>query len=65
MDGFFIDMLPNKEAFEIGSTGTGSGEKYDFFAGYDNLFGLNEKDQDTLNWDVIYPEMMEFINKYV
>jgi hypothetical protein len=65
LGNFFVDVLPDKKSFEIDSTGTGSGEKAEFFAGYPHLFGLTKEDQETLNWDVIYPELMEFINKYV
>jgi len=65
LNNFFVDVMPDKKSFEIDSTGTGSGEKAEFFAGYPNLFGLTKEDQETLNWDVIYPEMMEFIKKYV
>lgn len=65
LNGFYVDVLPNKQIIEINSTGTGSGKKADFFTGYPHLFGLNKEDQKTLNWDVIYPELMAFIKQYV
>jgi len=60
-----IDLQPNLTKFDIFSTGTGSGEKALFFSGYNNLFGLNKNNSDIVNYNIIYPELMKFIKKYL
>ena len=60
-----IDLQPNLVKFDIFSTGTGSGEKALFFSGYKNLFGLNKNNSDIVNYDIVYPELMKFIKKYL
>jgi len=60
-----IDLQPNLTKFDIFSTGTGSGDKALFFKGYNNLFGLNKNNSDIVNYDIIYPELMKFVKKYL
>jgi len=60
-----IDLQPNLVKFDIFSTGTGSGDKALFFSGYKNLFGLNKNNSDIVNYDIVYPELMKFIKKYL
>lgn len=60
-----IDLHPNLTKFDIFSTGTGSGEKALFFSGYKNLFGLNKNNSDIVNYDIVYPELMAYIKKYL
>jgi hypothetical protein len=60
-----IDMQQNLTKFDIFSTGTGSGEKSIFFKGYTNLFGLDENNTKILNYNIIYPEIMTYIKKYL
>lgn len=60
-----IDLQPNLTKFDIFSTGTGAGEKGLFFAGYKNLFGLNKNNAYIVNYDIVYPELMKFIKKYL
>ena len=60
-----IDLQPNLTKFDIFSTGTGSGEKSIFFAGYSNLFGLDKSNQEIVNNDIILPELMKFIKRYL
>lgn len=60
-----IDLQPNLTKFDIFSTGTGSGEKSIFFAGYSNLFGLDKTNQEIVNNDIILPELMKFIKRYL
>lgn len=60
-----IDLQPNLVKFDIFSTGTGSGEKALFFKGYNNLFGLNQNNSDIVNYEIILPELMVFIKKYL
>lgn len=69
-DGTFIsntqiDLQPNLTKFDIFSTGTGSGDKALFFSGYKNLFGLNKDNAYIVNYDIVYPELMKFIKKYL
>jgi len=60
-----IDLQPNLTKFDIFSTGTGSGDKALFFKGYSNLFGLNQNNEEIVNYQIIYPELMKFIKKYL
>lgn len=60
-----IDLQPNLTKFDIFSTGTGSGDKALFFKGYNNLFGLNKDNSHIVNYDIVYPELMKFIKKYL
>lgn len=60
-----IDLQPNLTKFDIFSTGTGNGDKALFFKGYSNLFGLNKNNTEIVNKEIIYPELMKFIKKYL
>jgi len=60
-----IDLQPNLTKFDIFSTGTGSGDKALFFKGYSNLFGLNQNNEEIVNYEIILPELMKFIKKYL
>lgn len=60
-----IDLQPSLTKFDIFSTGTGSGDKALFFKGYNNLFGLNKDNSYIVNYDIVYPELMKFIKKYL
>jgi hypothetical protein len=60
-----IDLQPNLTKFDIFSTGTGGGDKALFFSGYKNLLGLNKSNSEIVNQDIIYPELMKFIKKYL
>lgn len=44
--GLFVTV--NKNAFKVDSNGKGSGDKAVFFAGYTNLFGLNDDSMGKL-----------------
>jgi hypothetical protein len=61
----YIFMAPNNQTLFIDSSGKGSGEKSLFFAGYTNLFGLNSKSEHILNYDIILPELLKWIKKYL
>lgn len=58
--GLFADVR-NNEIF-VDSTGKGSGEKSLFFAGYTNLFGLNEDSMKKLR-AIIMPELREYLKR--
>jgi len=60
-----IDLQPNLVKFDIFSTGTGSGDKALFFKGYNNLFGLTNENEKIVNYEIIYPELMKFVKKYL
>jgi len=60
-----LDLQPNLTKFDIFSTGTGSGDKALFFSGYTNLFGLDKENTEIVNYDIIYPELMKFIKRYL
>lgn len=63
--GLYVYIQPNNTSILIDSTGKGSGEKSLFFAGYTNLFGLDSKSEYILNYEIIYPELLQWIKKYL
>jgi len=63
--GFNVEVLPNLTQIEIGSTGTGSGDKASFFRGYYNIFGLTTQNQYILNYEIILPELQRFIKQKI
>lgn len=63
LSNFTIELSSDLTKLYIYSTGTGSGEKAEFFKGYDNLYGLDEKDALFLNYEIILPELRKFINE--
>lgn len=65
LGNFQIEMQSNLTKFDIFSTGTGSGDKSVFFAGYTNLYGLNKENTDIVNYQIIYPQLMKFIKRYL
>jgi len=65
LGNFQVEVLSNKVQIEIFSTGTGNGDKALFFKGYKNLYGLTKEDKFKLNYEIIYPELMKFINQYI
>jgi len=60
-----LDLQSNLTKFDIFSTGTGSGDKALFFSGYTNLFGLDKENTEIVNYDIIYPELMKFVKRYL
>lgn len=65
LNGMQVDVLPDLTHISIFSTGTGSGDKAMFFKGYTNLFGLNTNNNRKLNYEIILPDLLKFINKYL
>jgi len=63
--GMFVIVLPNKTELIIDSSGKGDGEKKLFINSYTNLFGLDNYYENILNYDLIYPELMKFIKRYL
>jgi len=63
--GFYIEVMPNLTQIEIGSTGTGSGDKLNFFRGYNNIFGLTNQNQYILNYEIILPELQKYIKSKI
>lgn len=59
--GLFVKF--DKDQIIIDSTGKGTGEKSLFFAGYTNLFGLNDVSKRILR-GIIQQDIKKFINKY-
>jgi len=54
------------ESFDIFSTGIDTTpDKYDFFKGYFNLFGLDTESRRILNYEIIKPELITYIKKYL
>ena len=65
LGNFQIEMQPNLTKFDIFSTGTGSGDKSIFFAGYTNLYGLDKENTDFVNYQIVLPELLKFIKQYL
>lgn len=57
--------LFDSDKLDIFSTGTGSGSKAKFFSGYDNLFGLDTESMRILQYEIIKPELLIWIKKYL
>lgn len=58
--GLFAEV--NKEEITVDSRGKGTGEKSLFFAGYTNLFGLNDDSMKKLR-ALILPELKEYLKR--
>jgi hypothetical protein len=51
---------------DIFSTGADTtADKGDFFSGYTNLYGLDTESMRILQYEIILPELMKFITKYI
>lgn len=61
----YVYLEPNKTTLFIDSSGKGAGEKSLFFAGYTNLFGLDSRSEEILNYQIILPELLAWIKKYL
>lgn len=60
-----VNLNPNLTKFDMFSTGTGTDQKNLFFKAYTNLFGLGKDNTDFVNYNIIYPELMQYIKKYL
>ncbi len=65
LSNFQVELDNSLTKANIFSTGTGSGQKADFFRGYKNIFGLDSQQQYDLNYKIILPELNKFINQYL
>ena len=65
LGNFEIEISSDLTKIYVYSTGTGGGEKSLFFKGYNNLFGFDLKDQKEINYNIIKPELLTFINIYI
>ena len=55
-----------QDKLNIFSTGINTtADKYDFFSGYRNLFGLDTESMRILNYEIILPELLTWIKKYL
>lgn len=61
----YVYLEPNNTTLFIESSGKGTGEKSLFFAGYTNLFGLDSQSERILNYEIILPELIQWIKKYL
>ena len=64
IQGFQIELSQDGTKVIIFSTGTGSGDKSEFFRGYDNIFGLDSPNSLTFN-NTLKIELDKFIKKYL
>jgi len=63
LKSFEVQVSNDLTKISIFSTGTGSGDKADFFNGYKNLYGLSKPDAYELNYNMILPKLKQFITK--
>ena len=63
--GLKVGFKNGIDKIDIFSTGEGTGDKSIFFMGYTNLYGLDKVNAEIMNFDIIYPELMLFIKKYL
>jgi len=65
MGSFQIDMSSDLTKVVITNTGTGSGDKKSFFDGYTKLLGLTKENAFRLNYEIIKPDLDNFIKKHL
>lgn len=65
LSNFQVDISNDLSKLSIFSTGTGSGDKAEFFRGYTNLFGLNTNNANKLNYEIILPDLQKYIKQYL
>lgn len=65
LSGLQIEMSNDKMSFYVFSTGTGSGDKKAFFDGYNNLFGLDKKNSNLVNYEILLPEILNYLNSRI
>lgn len=65
LSGLQIEVDGSLTRFSIFSTGTGAGDKKLFFDNYRNLFGLNTENTRKLNLEILQPELMNYIKRYL
>ena len=65
LSGLQIEVDGSLTRFSIFSTGTGAGDKKLFFDNYRNLFGLNTENTRKLNFEILQPELMNYIKRYL
>lgn len=63
--GLRVVMSADKNSFTITSSGQGSGKKSLFFTSYTNLYGLDDKNANFVNYSIIAPELMIYLKKYL
>lgn len=60
---FQLDVSSDLTKIDFFSTGTGSGDKAEFFRDYKNLFGLDQINADIMRYKIILPKLQEYVNK--
>lgn len=64
LSSFEVEVDASKTKVIIINTGTGSGQKADFFQGYgDKLLSLDDENSERLNFDIILPKLQEFVQR--
>lgn len=62
LSNFQIDVSNDLTKVSFFSTGTGSGDKADFFRDYKNLFGLDQINADLMRYKIILPKLQDYVN---
>jgi hypothetical protein len=62
LNNFQLNVSPDLTKVNFFSTGTGSGDKAQFFKDYKNLFGLNQVNADIMRYKIILPKLQNYVN---
>lgn len=60
---FQLDVSNDLTKIEFFSTGTGSGDKAEFFRDYKNIFGLDQINADVMRYKIILPKLQDYVHK--
>lgn len=60
-----FELFVKNGSLELFSTGTGNGDKADFFDGYEHLFGLTDESLKEVIDVYLLPFLLEFYNKKI
>ena len=60
---FQLDVSSDLTKIDFFSTGTGSGDKAEFFRDYKNLFGLDQINADIMRYKIILPKLQYYVHK--
>jgi hypothetical protein len=62
LNNFKLEVSSDLTKVKFFSTGTGSGDKAQFFKDYKNLFGLDQVNADIMRYKIILPKLQEYVN---
>lgn len=63
LSNFQLNVSNDLTKVSFFSTGTGTGDKADFFRDYKNLFGLDQVNADLMRYKIILPKLQDYVNR--